>query len=69
MESNYNYVKKLVCPICKELFEPIEGRITPFFYYFDDNNYCKVDMCFSCADKVMKTIQAINPEITVLTYG
>lgn len=51
------------CPVCLKLFEPIPGKVTPYFQFFDGKNFAFINMCFDCAIVLLKKIQEINPKI------
>jgi hypothetical protein len=66
MTIDYNFTPINVpnkCPVCLELFEPISGRVTPYFLFFDGKKSAHINMCFDCATVLFKKIQEINPEI------
>lgn len=51
------------CPVCSKLFDPIPGKMTPYFQFVGDKNYAFINMCYDCAIIVLKKIQEINPKI------
>jgi hypothetical protein len=66
MSNVYNFTSVDIpnkCPVCLKIFSAKIGFVTPFFLFFNGKEYAYINLCYNCAEILLKKVQEINPTI------